>query len=238
MNPLPSSLLVREALFERDLPQVLEAPDQSLRQRIYRLAMTLVPANPTAFRSTGDSPNPSDEVLFNAYRRGDADALDKLLKRYLPKLQAFARKHLPPHDAADAVQEAFAEFITKAPSFQFHTSLRSYLFWFLRFTVLRAKRALWGRGNQPLDAEILETNPGVIDEDFEIMLINRISSEELIEVLHSECDLLEQDVILFTREGLDGAAIAAALDITANYVRVIRSRAIAKLRKVLTPASV
>jgi RNA polymerase sigma factor (sigma-70 family) len=113
--------------------------------------------------------------------------------------------------------------------------LRGYLFGFLRIAVLRALRSLSRRRGEPLEDERLDTLTDASPSP-EAALLTQRSHAELAEALERSCNLREQEVILFTLEEQDDRTIASALDITENYVRVLRHRALAKLCEALAPS--
>jgi RNA polymerase sigma factor (sigma-70 family) len=235
MNPLPFTLLVRDALLQRSLPPAPEAAANTLRQRIYRAAVALVPPSPTALRSTGTPARRADDALLADFLRGDTSALEALMALHLPWMQAWALKHLPPHEVEDAVQEAFMGLLQKAPSLQLQAPLSGYLFGFLRIAVLRALRSLSRRRGEPLEDAALNTLADAGPSP-EAALLTQRSHAELAEALERSCTLREQELILFTLEGQDDRTIASALDITENHVRVLRHRALLKLRQALAPS--
>ncbi len=236
MNPLPFTLLVRETLLQRSLPPMPEAAANPLRQRIYRAAVALVPPSPTALRSSGAPARRGDDALLADFLRGDASALEGLMARHLPWMQDWARKHLPPHEVEDAVQEAFLGLLQKAPTLPPQAALSGYLFGFLRIAVLRALRALARRRGEPLEDTLLDT-PADASLSPEAALLTQRSHAELAEALERSCTLREQELILFTLEGQDDRTIASALDLTENHVRVLRHRALLKLRQALAPSA-
>lgn len=239
MNPLSFPLLVREALLQNDLPEDSQVPTDSLRLRLYCAAITLVPPSPTVQRGVGDAPRRSDDLLLKDFLQGDASAFEALIDRHLPWMTAWARKHLPPDDAEDVAQEAFIDLVKKvrALSLQAHTSLRGLLFGFLRTSMLRASQAQARRRSEPLEDEFLGTLADS-NADPETSVLTQSSHAEIAEALARECTLLEQEVLLLTLEGRDDTFIATALGISVGYVRVLRHRAVVKLRKALgTPAS-
>jgi RNA polymerase sigma-70 factor, ECF subfamily len=237
MKPLPFTLLVRDTLLQRSLPPATEAAADTLRQRIYRAAVALVPPGPTALRSTGSRARRADDALLAGFLHGDASALEELMAPHLQWMQGWARKHLPHHEADDAVQEAFIGLLQKASKLQLQAPLRGHLFGFLRIAVLRALRSLSQRRGERLDDEHQDiVVPAGSSPSPEAALLTQRSHAELAEALEHTCTLREQEVILFTLEDQDDRTIASALDITENYVRVLRHRALVKLRQALAPS--
>jgi RNA polymerase sigma-70 factor (ECF subfamily) len=146
---------------------------------------------------------------------------------------AWAKQHLPPADAEDAAQEAFLALVHKAAALQLHSTLRGYLFGLLRIQVLRARRALHRRRGEPLEdddagAEVPSDEPSPA-----MALLARHAHAEVAQAMLRVCTLREQEVLLFDLEDAGDKVIAAALDMTEGHVRVVRHRAITRLRKAL-----
>lgn len=66
-------------------------------------------------------------------------------------------------------------------------------------------------------------------------LLRREDKDRLALLLTQACTPLEQQVIAMDLDDCDGPEIAEALDITPQHVRVLRHRALAKLRKAIEP---
>jgi RNA polymerase sigma-70 factor (ECF subfamily) len=232
------ALLVRDTLLQRSLPTTLESPTDVLRQRLYRAAVALVPPSPTAQRGTGAPAHRTDEALLADFLHGDASAFEGLMAQHLKWMHNWSRRHLPPHEADDAVQEAFIALLQKARDLQLRVPLRSYLFGLLRIAVLRALRSI-SRRDEPLADERLDTLAlAATNEGPEAALLTQRSHAELAEALSRACTLREQEVILFTLEGQDDRTIASALEIKEGNVRVLRHRAMGKLRQALATPTV
>lgn len=173
-------------------------------------------------------PPPPFELLasYGQLRRG--------MTPHLRWMHEWARKHLPPHEAEDTVQEAVLDLLQKAPTLEPETSLRGHLFGFLRIAVLRALRSLSRSRGERLDDEHLES---LLLADArhspEAALLTQCSHAELAEALERSCTLREQETLLFTLKGRDDRTIATLLELTENHVRVLRHRALSKLRQVL-----
>jgi RNA polymerase sigma-70 factor (ECF subfamily) len=176
----------------------------------------------------------SDEALLAAFVSGDAGAFETLMQRHLGWMVAWAaRQHLPVPDAEDAAQDAFIALVRKAAGLHLDGTLRGYLFGLLRIQVLRARRSLQRRRGEPLDddeaaAEVPSDEPSAV-----MKVLARRAHDELAEAMLRACTLREQEVLLFDLEDADDRVIAAALDMTEGNVRVVRHRALTKLRKVL-----
>ncbi|WP_255636809.1 RNA polymerase sigma factor [Hyalangium versicolor] len=147
-------------------------------------------------------------------------------------MTAWARQHLPDADADDAVQDAFITLLHKATKLHPGATLRSFLFGILQNLVFRIRRSLARRRNEPLEDET-EVNAADVDPPStpELELLNKRPYLEIAKVLHRACSLPEQRVILLMLDDQDDKAIAETLDITVNYVRVLRYRALPKIRK-------
>jgi RNA polymerase sigma-70 factor (ECF subfamily) len=72
---------------------------------------------------------PSDQLLVNRIRSGEADAWNELIARFEGRLLAFVEGRLGRRTAGeDVVQETFLGFLNSLPNFQDSRPLESYLF--------------------------------------------------------------------------------------------------------------
>jgi RNA polymerase sigma factor (sigma-70 family) len=229
---MSTAALLREALLARSVPATLPPP-VALQQRLYRAAISIVPPTATTLRAIGDQRMESDEALLAAFISGDAGAFETLMQRHLGWMVAWACQHLPRAEAEDAVQEAFIALIQKAAGLHLHSTLRGYLFGLLRIQVLRARRSLQRRRAEPLDYDEAGTEFPSNEPSPEMKVLARRAHDEVAAAMHQVCTLQEQEVLLFDLEDADGKIIASALDMTEGNVRVVRYRAMIKLRNAL-----
>ncbi|WP_437738825.1 RNA polymerase sigma factor [Sorangium sp. So ce1335] len=135
-------------------------------------------------------------------------------------------------DAADAVQEAFLVLFQKAEAVLAHdpVNVPGFLFGTLRN---KAVRVLAARSREavvgPIDDDELS-----LDEDGLAALLRRETAERLASLLERACNPLEQEVVIMGLDDRDGPEIALALGITPNHARVLRHRALRKLREALS----
>src|SRR5712671_6028856 len=92
---------------------------------------------PTVGKPHGDAPRSGSETSLDMLRRaqsGDAEALNQLLARYLPRLKRWATGRLPAHargmaDTQDLVQETVSRAFRKIDGIEIRGegSLQAYL---------------------------------------------------------------------------------------------------------------
>lgn len=230
--PISIAALIRESLLAQGLSAV-SPPSVALQHRLYRAAIAIVPPTAAPLRAVGSERMGSDETLLAAFAQGDAGAFETLMQRHLGWMVAWARQHLPGPDAEDAAQEAFLALVRKAVGLQLQGALRGYLFGLVRIQVLRARRSLQQRRGESLDdddagAELPSDEPSPA-----MKVLAQRAHDEVAAAMLRVCTLQEQEVLLFDLEDVDDKVIASALDMTEGHVRVVRHRAIAKLRKAL-----
>lgn len=224
---LLTDLLVDEALRaaprdDADLTPIRERVLARLRERGFS------PAGPMRGRP---GPPLTDAGLLVAYLQGDVAAFEGIFDRYAARLQGYARRFLRGADAADAVQEAFVVLFERAGSLaeRAEPDLGRFLFAAVRYKVLRALAA----------REIPEADPGedvpTLADDGLTAALRRETAAELAALLERTCNPLEQQVVLLHLEGFSDAEIAAQLGITEGHVRVVRHRALGKLRRAYAP---
>jgi RNA polymerase sigma factor (sigma-70 family) len=229
---MSTAALIRQALLARSVPATLPPP-VTLQHRLYRAAIAIVPPTATSLRAIGAQRTESDEALLAAFASGDAGAFETLMERHLGWMVAWARKDLPESDAEDAAQEAFIALVRKAAGLHLDSPLRGYLFGLLRIQVLRARRSLQCRRGEALDDDEVGAEVSSDEPTPAMKVLARRAHDEVAEAMLRVCTLREQEVLLFDLEDADDKLIASALDMTEGNVRVVRHRAITKLRKAL-----
>ncbi len=98
-------------------------------------------------------------------------------------------------------------------------------------------RALRRHQGEPLEDDELGAAQLPSDDPSPAMqVLAQRSHDEVAEAMLRVCSLREQEVLLFDLEEATDKAIAAALDLSEGHVRVVRHRAISKLRAALSEA--
>jgi RNA polymerase sigma-70 factor, ECF subfamily len=229
---MSTAALIREALLARTI-STSPPPPLALQHRLYRAAVAIVPPTATTLRAIGGQRLESDEALLAAFASGDAGAFEALMQRHLGWMVAWACKHLPEPDAQDAAQEAFITLVRKVAGLHLDSTLRGYLFGLLRIQVLRARRSLQRRRGESLDDDEAGAEVPADEPSPAMKVLAQRARDELAEAMLRVCTLREQEVLLFDLEDADDKVIAATLEISEGNVRVIRHRALTKLRKAL-----
>lgn len=172
----------------------------------------------------------SDEALLAALIRGDASAFDALFERHAARLNGYARRRLQPADAADVVQEAFVVLFEKAASIlgRGDVNVGGYLFGVLR---RKTSKVLAAREHAP--AEETERAEATTDDGALAAALLREDEGRLVSLIERACTPLEQEILGATLDDRDGPEVAAELGVTAGHLRVLRHRALAKIRRAL-----
>jgi RNA polymerase sigma-70 factor (ECF subfamily) len=174
----------------------------------------------------------SDAALLTAFVRGEAAAFDVLFDRHAARLNGYARRWLRGADAADAVQDAFIVLFEKASTLleRDDVNVGGYLFVTVRYKVLRALAASAARETPVAEPGANEPSP---EDDGFTALLRREDAGRLAGVLERACNPLEQHVVMLDLEDRSDAEIVSTLGIAPGHVRVVRHRALAKLRRAL-----
>jgi RNA polymerase sigma-70 factor (ECF subfamily) len=171
----------------------------------------------------------TDPALLSAFLHGETAAFDALFDRYAARLKGHARRWLRSADAADAVQDAFIILLEKAPTLldRDDINIGGFLFNTLRYKALRALAARETPVPEPGADE-----PSPEDDGFTVLL-RREDAGRISGLFERTCSPLEQHVMTLDIEDRSDAEITSALGITPGHVRVVRHRALAKLRRAL-----
>lgn len=212
-----------------------EKPDGALADRIWKaLRQRGWRASPPARTAVRRHVPRDDTSLLTAWLAGDESAFDELMLRHQGALLGYAKRWLDDAAAKDAVQNAFVALFQKAGEIVADgRPVRGFLF---RATHFEATKML--RAAMCLEA-IGEDNPPPADGAPRDALHAALRSDDLervLDALERRCNPLEQQVILADLDDLDTAEIARRLELEPGHVRVLRNRALAKLRTALQDA--
>lgn len=164
--------------------------------------------------------------LLERLRSGDASAFDALFEQHGAALLAYAAKSLAAHDAEDAVQEAWLDFVRKRESIPERVEIVRWLFGFVRTAVSRVQRAALR------EAPLSDDPPDADGDRAALELLAREENERLAKALAS-VSTIEQDVVLAFLDGSEASEVAAQLGLQTGHVRVLKHRALQKLKLAL-----
>lgn len=178
---------------------------------------------------TPDAPQPTDEALASALRRGDDTALNTLMHRWQVPLRAFLYRHLQNEaDALDLSQETFVRIYRHRAHYRDGARFSTWMFQIaLNLTRDHARR----RTRRPLVA--LDEAPESIDHRDDPKAAT-LSTERVTAVRAAIATLPEQlraPLVLFEYEDLSHAEIAAIIRATPKAVETRLARAREHLRK-------
>jgi RNA polymerase sigma-70 factor (ECF subfamily) len=178
----------------------------------------------------------TDLDLLQAARKMDQDALVKIFDLYAVPLYRYALRLCGDRLLSDQiVGDVFAKLLEeltagKGPT----TNLRSYLYQMAHHqTMDEARYALRRAPLEALHALLPDVPSGGQDVE------NRILFEKVLTALQRDLTGDQRHVIMLRfLEGFNLRETAAILGKEAGHIRVIQTRALAKLRKVLSPKEV
>ena len=170
----------------------------------------------------------TDGQLAARAAAGDRDAEDRLGRRLLPRVAAFARRHLrDPADADDLVQQVLTTTLRRlrAGELREPAAITAFVLGTARNTLRDFVRAAARRPRTTtLDPDTTAT-PTPREPAFD--------TERLRDCLARLAERERTVVLLTFHDRLDAPTIAGQLGLTGGNVRVIRSRALERLRDCL-----
>jgi RNA polymerase sigma-70 factor (ECF subfamily) len=186
-----------------------------------------------------------DPALVKACQRGEAGALDSLIRATYADVYALCRRMLAdPDEAADATQEVFVRVMRSVLGFRGESSFGT---WLHRVTVNVCLTALRRRSRARATGMVAGGKPFALPGDETELLSTSGSPSDLAEtadlVARSEAALaaLPEDaravVVLRDLEGLSTREVAELLGVTETVVKVRLHRAHARLRAMVTGAT-
>ncbi|MCR1783917.1 sigma-70 family RNA polymerase sigma factor [Nocardioides carbamazepini] len=175
---------------------------------------------------TASGPLADDATLVAGVLAGDRQAFAGVYERYADRLHDFAYSMLRNREeAADCVADAFVVMAEKVGQLRDPSRLRPWLYSVVRNECLRTLR---GRAREAHDDEWLEAMPDH-GSGPEQLVADAAAQEELRELVWAAIEgLNDRDralLDLHLRQGLDGAELAAAMDVTPQNSYVMLSRA-------------
>ena len=183
-----------------------------------------------------------DPALVKACQRGEAGALDALIRAAYADVYALCRRMLAdPDEAADATQEVFVRVMRSVLGFRGESSFGT---WLHRVTVNVCLTALRRRSRARATGMVAGGTPFAMPGDETELVSASGSPSELAEtadlVARSEAALasLPEDaravVVLRDLEGLSTREVAELLGVSETVVKVRLHRAHARLRALVT----
>ena len=173
-------------------------------------------------------------------RSRDAQALEEVVRRYLPQiLRAAGGAGLAPQLAEDVAQDTFVTFIETAPRFEGRSHVRTWLFGILYKKIAAARRNL-GRDNEMDDIE------GVFEQRFDdagswtrppLPVDAEVYAAEVRQGIDGCLDRVPTNqrmaFVLREIEGMDTEEICKILEITSTNLGVLLHRVRNRLRECL-----
>lgn len=181
-----------------------------------------------------------DPELVRAVQRGDAGAMDELIRVTYADVFARCRRLLgDPADAADATQEVYLRVIRGVVGFRSEAAFGT---WLHRITVnvcatmLRRRGDVRARGQ--LAGAVAFAGPGARDDlagddDTEAGVVDRDQARLLAEAIAHLPEESRAVVVLRDVDGLSTREVATVLGLTEANVKVRLHRAHAKLRQLV-----
>ena len=161
----------------------------------------------------------TDELLLDAFRRGNTDALGILYDRHARTVLAFALRFTGDRALAeDVVQDCFEDLIERFDRFELRGELTSWFYVVARRRALRLREKA-GRAQGELDAEALAI-PGAGPD----------STGDLRRLLARLPGAQQEVLVLRFLDGWDLQSIADALEIPLGTVKSRLHHALAALR--------
>jgi len=166
-----------------------------------------------------------------AGERIDSAAESELYRRLAPRVRLYGLRHLrDPHAAHDLVQQVLLTTLERlrAGKLREPERIASFVLGMCRMTVLEIRRGTWRR------EQLLETYGGT--EAFDAPEPLALDGERLAKCLEALAERERSVVSLSFFAEQAGDEVAKALGLSAGNVRVIRHRALGKLRECMGEA--
>jgi RNA polymerase sigma-70 factor (ECF subfamily) len=172
--------------------------------------------------------------------RPDAQAWRRLIDLYTPLIHGWLRRFgLQPSDADDLTQEVLGVLVRELPQFRHDLRPGAFRRWLRTVTVNRLREFWRGRDRRPDEAaggpdDLLAQ---LADPDSSLSRLweqehDRHVVRRLLEMIQNDFEPATwQAFRLLVLEGRPTAAVAAAVGLSANAVRIAKSRVLSRLRR-------
>lgn len=179
-----------------------------------------------------------DSELWDAFRRGDREALDRIYQEQIRPLYSYGFKLMQNRDLVeDCIQDMFVELWEKRERLGSTNCIRFYLFKVLRRTLYRRQSQ---ERSQPLHPFFQENT--LSEESFEFRLILEQTTSRTTHSLQKALDLLssrQREVIsLRFYDELSFEEIAETMEIDIKSVYKLTYKALDSLKKKISPRNV
>ena len=185
----------------------------------------------------GAAPETSTTLLRNMAEDPPHARWTEFARRYRPMMEAYMAARFPGVDADDAIQETLISLVKAMPRYRYSPDetghFRNYLTGILRHKALQMieeSRKTAARGGLPCEAAAARDG----DDDAERDLWRQSVMETALSQILSDDAIQERTKEAFRRTALDGEppeSVAASLGVTRNAVDQMKSRVMAKLKK-------
>lgn len=175
---------------------------------------------------------PDDARLITLARRGDGDAVDALVRRYLADVYAVALRVLNDADLAeDASQETFVNALRGLPGFRGASSFRTWLLRIALNTARSAVRRRVRRREVSLDVVAETTDDG---NDVAHNVSERAEADRVRRLLEQLPEKQRMAVSLRINQGLSYQEIGEILHCTEGAARVNYHLGVKRLRELVS----
>jgi RNA polymerase sigma-70 factor (ECF subfamily) len=171
-----------------------------------------------------------DARLLQAWRDGDQQAAERLVRRRLPEISRFFRNKVAEEsDLPDLVSQTFEGVLAGSGRFRGEASVRRYLYAVARHVLFTYLRSKYKRAREKVDFARLSLH-AVQPVTPSSMLMRKRELRALVEGLRQVP--VDDQILLELRffEGLTGPALAEVLEVPEGTVRGRLARATARLR--------
>jgi RNA polymerase sigma-70 factor, ECF subfamily len=170
-------------------------------------------------------------VLMVAYQSGDARAVEELVRRISPSLEAFFRSPLAPGDAQDLLQECWLRIHKVRHTYRPTDPLLPWIFAIARHTRIDSYRRMRRRTAREFAVPELPEPPARIG------LSRAAEYADVFDLLHCLPESQREVLLLLKASGMSLEEVARATSSTVGAVKQKAHRAYGKLRQLLAERS-
>lgn len=173
--------------------------------------------------------NPSDEILWSLYLKGDKEAFEQIYRRYYPLLLNYGCRLSHDQDLIqDCIQNLFMKLMSKSRTLSDTPSVKGYLLKAFRNNLLDSLEKKEKHHKFIFIDEIPETHHTTTEEEFAL-------KEDIDNLLlaYQELSVKQKEILyLFYIKGISHKEISCILDINYQSSKNRLSQSLVQLRKI------
>lgn len=171
-----------------------------------------------------------DKALYNQFKKGDKQALEKIVKKYEKNLKYFILKYVKSIDAAeDIFQSVIIYILENKEKYDDQYSLKTYLYTIAKSKALNYIKKQEREILEENDKNILQTEEKLLED----IILSKQRQEKIINVMKKMNNEYQQVIYLTIIEGLSYEETGQVMEKSTSQIKNLLHRARKKMKQLL-----